>query len=129
MTNCFYFSLFSNLLYMWTCKACSVVATSRLKLLQHYRLKHRHFGRNSCFPCVYLNCPCSFRTWNALKIHLNRFHVTQTRQRQSKNSTFNCHICNCGDLYSEKDYWAGVWPRWRSDCTCFEELRKFKLLI
>ncbi len=27
---------------MWNCKACSFVVPSRLKLLQHYRLKHKN---------------------------------------------------------------------------------------
>ncbi len=93
---------------MWNCKACSVVVPSRLKLLQHYRLKNRHFGHSSRFPCVYSNCPCTFRTWNALRIHLNRFHVSETRHKQFQNTIFSCNICNCGGLNLEKDYWAHI---------------------
>jgi hypothetical protein len=40
-------------LWMWSCKSCKETVSSRSELLHHYKLKH-------------LNCPCTFKTWNAL---------------------------------------------------------------
>ena len=51
---------------IWSCKSCKETVSSRSELLHHYKLKHPHFGRSSRFPCTYLNCPCTFKTWNAL---------------------------------------------------------------
>lgn len=59
--------------------------------------------------CIaYASCPCTFRTWNALLIHLNRFHVIKTSRHQSESCIFSCHLCLCKDLVSERDYWAHI---------------------
>src|SRR4029434_5306161 len=84
---------------MWRCKGCPSVLPSRSQVLKHYRVKHRYYGNNNHFPCAYETCPCTFRTWNALLIHLNRFHVTETTT-QSGSCVFSCHLCLCKDLVS-----------------------------
>lgn len=92
---------------MWRCKTCPSVLPSRSQVLKHYRVKHRYYGNNNRFPCAYVTCPCTFRTWNALLIHLNRFHVAET-SRQSESCVFSCHLCLCKDFVSESDYWAHI---------------------
>lgn len=92
---------------MWHCKACPAVLPSRSHLLQHYRV--RHYRNNNPIPCVYASCPCTQRSWNALLIHLHRCHVIKTSYHQSEKCTFNCHVCSCKDLVSERDYWCHIY--------------------
>lgn len=92
---------------MWSCKGCTETVSSRSKLLHHYRLKHPHFGRRSHFPCTYLHCPCTFKTWNALIVHQNKIHSTGVTTK--KKAIFSCHLCECNDLASERDYFAHIY--------------------
>ena len=92
---------------MWQCKACSTSVSSRSELRHHYKLKHIYVGRSTHYPCTYLTCPCSFKTWNALIVHQNRVHSTQVSQRPTKLSIF-CHICACKDLATQIDYFSHI---------------------
>ncbi len=93
---------------MWKCKTCEFSASSRSNLLKHYKLKHKHFGRSHSFPCMHSSCPCSFKTWNALLVHLSRVHANHQDPAQSELTTFSCPLCsNCG-LSCEKDYFAHI---------------------
>lgn len=92
---------------MWHCKACPSVLPSRCHLLQHYRV--RHYRNDNPIPCVYATYPCTQRSWNALLIHLHRCHVIKTSYHQSEKCTFNCHVCSCKDLVSERDYWCHIY--------------------
>lgn len=76
----------------WQCKLCKFVASSKGELLKHYRLKHGHFGRGNVLPCIHLNCPCSFKTWSALRSHLYRAHNSE--DTQSPQNAFKCKICD-----------------------------------
>lgn len=58
----------------WKCKLCSTSTDTRGKLLGHYRLKHNNFSRVSPLPCLYGDCICTFKSLNAMKIHLSRCH-------------------------------------------------------
>lgn len=69
---------------------------------------HRHFGRNHRYPCTYISCPCKFKTWNALLLHLSRVHPTQTSQKQTQFSVFSCKLCACNDLATERDYFIHI---------------------
>lgn len=91
---------------MWSCKGCTETVSSRSKLLHHYKLKHPHFGRSSCFPCTYLHCPCTFKTWNALIVHQSKIHSTGVTRKEE--AIFSCHLCTCSDLASERDYFAHI---------------------
>lgn len=93
---------------MWQCKACSESTASRNELLSHYQLKHPHFGRTTRYPCAYLSCPCSFKTWNALIIHHSRVHSTRTAQRLTEHTVFSCHICSCKALATERDFFSHI---------------------
>ncbi len=89
---------------MWKCRECAVVESSRSQLLKHYRLKHRHYSCSRRYPCPYLTCPVTFKTWNSLCAHLSRVHKTHTSQEQIPLSTFSCPVCACSDLASERDF-------------------------
>ncbi len=91
---------------MWKCRECAVVEPSRSQLLKHYRLKHRHYSCSRRYPCPYLTCTITFKTWNSLCAHLSRVHKTHTSQEQIPLSTFSCPVCACSDLASERDFFC-----------------------
>lgn len=99
---------------MWRCKDCNVSLSSRLELLKHIRLQHRHRQR---YPCPHTTCPCTFKTWNAVHIHLSRVHPQQKSQELLELSTFSCHLCTCNDLPTEKDYFVHIGTHLRSNET------------
>ena len=59
---------------IWKCKYCPFNCAKRTKLFNHYRLKHGSFSRTEPLPCLYEDCLCTFRSFNALKVHLSRLH-------------------------------------------------------
>ena len=89
----------------WQCKGCWVEVSSRSALLSHYKVKHPHFGRTARFPCTYLSCPCTFKTWNSLIVHQSRVHRNLT---QKKLFIFSCHLCNCKNLADEREYFIHI---------------------
>ncbi|XP_034096114.1 uncharacterized protein LOC117562389 isoform X1 [Gymnodraco acuticeps] len=96
---------------MWRCKECSESLSGRYELLKHFRLQHRHRQR---YPCPHTNCPCTFKTWNALHIHLNRAHPKQNSQEQLELSIFSCHLCTSSDLPTERDYFVHIGTHFKS---------------
>lgn len=90
---------------MWQCKVCSLSLASRYEILKHFRLQHQRVQR---YPCLHLNCPCTFKTWNALHIHLSRIHTEQNIQELQELSTFCCHLCTCSDLPTERNYFVHI---------------------
>lgn len=89
---------------MWKCKECFLELTSRYLLLQHFRQTHGHF-RGSCrFPCPYADCPCTFNTWNKLLNHTYKSHAKQLSQKPLEVSTFQCHVCSCSEIATERDF-------------------------
>lgn len=62
---------------MWRCKEHSASFSGRYDLLKNLRLQHNN---RQHYSCTLLNCPCSFKTLNALHIHLSRVHPKQTCQ-------------------------------------------------
>lgn len=86
----------------WLCKICHFTTSKRLDLLKHYRLQHGHFGRNQSVPCLHSDCPCNFRTWGAVRIHLPRYysHTTEPGQLLS----FKCLVCNSHCFHTERHY-------------------------
>lgn len=93
---------------MWKCKICGITVSARSKLLKHHRLQHRHYGRSQRYSCTYSDCPCSFKTWNALLIHLSRNHASRSGVNDKRRSTFSCHLCACSNLASEREYFVHI---------------------
>ena len=88
------------------CKICSFHSDKRSGLLKHYRLRHGNTVRSQSVACLYQDCPCSFKTFNALKIHLSRCHVEKVVQ--SGPPSFTCLRCRSGFYDSEKSYFEHI---------------------
>lgn len=94
---------------MWLCRDCGSSQASRSKLLKHFRLVHGHYGRKHKYPCAYSNCPCTFKTWNALRSHLSRSHGSeQLPQNSSQTTVINCHVCAVTDIPSVNYYFLHI---------------------
>lgn len=96
---------------MWRCKECSESLSGRYELLKHFRLQQRHRQR---YPCPHTNGTCTFKTWNALHIHLNRAHPKQNSQTQLELSIFSYHLCTSSDLPTERDYFVHIGTHFKS---------------
>lgn len=90
---------------MWQCKECQFTTNARANLSSHYKLKHAH-GPNNPHPCLYFDCPCTFRTETALRSHLSRSHSNEEtcHRHAGEILTFNCHICRKNDISTQRDY-------------------------
>lgn len=90
----------------WKCKFCTASAGTRAGLLRHYRLQHSQFSRVSPLPCLYDSCICTFQSFNALKIHLSRFHKEVTSgglcQELQLGVVFTCPLCEFKQPFSEE---------------------------
>lgn len=87
---------------MWLCKTCGFKAEKRTELLRHYRLKHGIVSHGQTVPCLYTDCPCSFKTFNALQTHLSRQHPDVLTT--NKLISFQCVLCSSGFFNSESQY-------------------------
>lgn len=95
----------------WICKICTFVAPETNAPLRHYRLRHN----DSIFlPCLYADCPCSFKTWNTLKSHLSRKQSTNTSTPEVMS--FNCELCS-SCFSTEKDYFQHLGVHLRKNQT------------
>ncbi|KAI2648642.1 Zinc finger protein 526 [Labeo rohita] len=83
---------------MWLCRDYGSSQASRSKLLKHFRLVHGHYGRKHKYPCAYSNCPCTFKTWNALRSHLSTSHGSEQLPQNSSQTT--CMMMSCQKLIS-----------------------------
>lgn len=93
---------------MWRCKQCTETVPTRYQLLKHYKLNHCHFGRGHSYPCTYYDCPCSFKTWSALKTHLSRYHVNVSSEASTEVVTFTCVLCPGSVLSSSAQYFTHI---------------------
>lgn len=93
---------------MWRCKQCSETVSTRYQLLKHYKLKHYHFGQRYSYPCTYYECPCSFKTWNALKTHLSRCHVDVLSTNSAAHGVFTCLLCPGSEILSSREYFSHI---------------------
>lgn len=95
----------------WLCKDCGSFHASRTKLLKHFRLVHGHYGHTQAYPCAYTHCPCTFKTWNALRSHLCRSHGSQKQpqlQNTRETTMIKCHVCAATDIPSVNDYFLHI---------------------
>lgn len=81
---------------LWKCKYCEFMCEKRGYLLKHYLLKHGNYGRTVPFPCLHQKCVCTFKSINALKVHLAKIHQkTQAAQlSETPEVTFHCQSCD-----------------------------------
>ena len=50
---------------------CDSSLSTRYELLKHFRLRHIHHSLTGQYPCVYLDCPCTFISWKKLESHIS----------------------------------------------------------
>ncbi len=93
---------------MWKCKQCAEAVSTRYQLLKHYKLEHSHFGQRLSIPCTYYDCPCSFKSWNALKTHLSRCHGEVSAATNSELVTFTCILCPASVILSSREYFSHI---------------------
>lgn len=89
---------------MWACKDCGTTVGTRFHLLKHYRLVHTNFCRRHPYPCTYSDCPCVFKTLNALHSHLSRSHANQSVPKCVTTTIFNCQLCTNANIASAEQY-------------------------
>lgn len=91
----------------WQCKVCKSLSATKGKLLKHYRLQHATFGGGHSQPCLYSNCPCTFKTQSALRTHLSRYHATKESLEPNTINTFKCLVCDAS-CCSERDFFLHI---------------------
>lgn len=59
-------------------------------------------------PCLYTDCPCSFKTFNGLRAHLSRQHVESVTPREVLS--FSCQLCSSACFHSDilSIFWGGL---------------------
>lgn len=90
----------------WKCKLCAVTSDTREQLFKHYRLNHSIYSKVSPLPCLYESCICTFKSFNALKIHLSRIHNEPSKTGASQGAQealvfFTCPLCKLKQPFSE----------------------------
>lgn len=89
----------------WTCKYCTFCAEKRGYLLKHYRLKHGCHTRISPLSCLHKECLCTFKSFNALKVHLSTWH-TQKDPGNVDETVFHCQLCDFVEPGTEADFFT-----------------------
>ncbi|RCU38832.1 hypothetical protein DVA76_16805 [Acinetobacter baumannii] len=89
----------------WLCKYCTFCAEKRCFLLKHYRLKHGCHTRISPLPCLYKECLCTFKSFNALKVHLSTWH-TQKDLGNVGETAFHCQLCDFVEPCTGADFFT-----------------------
>ena len=107
---------------MWPCRLCDSILSSRYELIKHFRLRHFHHARTCKYPCIYVECPCTFTTWKKLLTHIYREH-RKLETAVAQSTTFKCQTCGCEELSTEKDYFSHTYQHLRQyeNVTCMFE--------
>lgn len=88
---------------LWSCKFCTFTSGNQRILIRHYKVKHGQYGRSCRIPCIYSECPCSFRTHVALKHHLVSHHKSHSDPRPV-NTQLVCELCNFCEPFNLTKY-------------------------
>ena len=93
---------------LWKCKYCPFICEKRAQLFKHYRLKHGSYARTEPFPCLHQECLCTFKSLNALKVHLSRLHTKTSEQQPTVDVPvkFCCLSCGFAESCTETDYFS-----------------------
>ncbi|KAL3986654.1 KRAB domain-containing zinc finger protein [Sarotherodon galilaeus] len=89
----------------WTCKYCTFCAEKRGYLFKHYRLKHGIHTQTSPLPCLFKDCLYTFKSFNALKVHLSVWHA-QKDGGKGRKITFHCQLCDFVEPCNEVDFFT-----------------------
>lgn len=93
---------------LWKCMYCPFLCDKRAQLFKHYRLKHGSYARTEPFPCLHQECLCTFKSLNALKVHLSRLHTKPLEQQPTTDLPvkFCCLSCRFSESCTETDYFS-----------------------
>jgi len=92
---------------IWKCKYCAFSCEKRAQLFKHYRLKHGSYARTEPFPCLHQECLCTFKSLNALKVHLSRIHTKPPDQQPVDEPVkFNSQSCEFAESCSESEFFT-----------------------
>lgn len=75
-------------------------------MLKHYRLKHGTFTLQQPIPCLHMDCLCSFKSFNALKVHLSVWHSQSDRQTSEPKVAFHCQLCEYVQPCTESEFFT-----------------------
>lgn len=89
----------------WTCKHCTYSVDKRGQLLKHFRLKHGGFTRQQPIQCLHQDCACTFKSFNALKVHLSRWH---SQSASKPKLVFHCQLCEFKEPCIEDDFFTHI---------------------
>ncbi len=93
----------------WPCKLCSAVVPAKTDILKHYRLHHGTFGHSHAFPCIHIDCPCSFKNWSSFRCHLSRQHpAVDSLNSPQVTIFFTCLLCQKSGFPSEKEFFEHI---------------------
>lgn len=90
----------------WACKFCNFTTDKRGNLHKHYRLKHGGLTRTSPLPCLHKDCVCTFKSFNALKVHLSKVHCQKSSTGYGEMAVFSCQICDFREPCVEQDFFT-----------------------
>lgn len=89
----------------WKCKHCIFSSDKRGQLFKHYCLRHGGFTQQQPIPCLHMDCLCTFQSFNALKVHLSKWHSQADIGQASKPVTvFHCQVCEYEEPCTEADF-------------------------
>ncbi len=79
--------------------------------MKHYRIHHGSYSRTCPIPCLHTDCLCSFKSFNALKVHLTRNHSQHVDAPQTSGSKespliFHCSLCEFKEPCSESEFFT-----------------------
>lgn len=79
----------------------------RGQLLKHYCLKHGGFTRQQPIPCLHNDCLCTFKSFNALKVHLSVWHCqSDIGQASEPTVVFHCQLCEYIEPCTEAEFFT-----------------------
>lgn len=91
---------------LWKCKYCSFSCEKRAQLFKHYRLKHGTYARTEPIPCLHDECLCTFKSFNALNVHLSSIHAKTSAQQPAVKCRLSCQSCGFIACCSESDFFS-----------------------
>lgn len=104
----FFFHCFRSKYKMfWRSKYCAFSCKKRAQLFKRYRLKHGSYARTEPLPSLYQDCPCTFKSFKSLKVHLSCIHSkTLSQSSVDVPLKFCCLSFGFAESWSETDYFA-----------------------
>lgn len=93
------------------CKYCQINCEKRAQLFKHYRTNHGSFARTTPLPCLHDDCMCTFKSLNALKVHLSHIHI-KTTDRQPNATVpvkFSCLSCGFAEPCTETEFFSQLY--------------------